>query len=191
MAIKSKLVLTGFMASGKSAVGRALAARLGRRFIDSDHEIVVRAGKPIAQIFAEDGEPAFRRLESEVIADLAAAPEPAVIATGGGALVDDRNHAALSRVGTVVCLMARPEVIAKRVSASNIARPKLTESDLPLEQRIVQLMEERKAAYARANFLIDTSDLTVAAAAEMVLRVLENQNSDHQDAAGKDSEGQD
>lgn len=172
-AIKSKLVLTGFMASGKSAVGRALAARLGRRFIDSDHEIVMRAGKPIAQIFAEDGEAAFRRLEREVIVSLAETPELAVIATGGGALVDDANYIALSRVATVVCLTARPEVIAKRVSASNVPRPKLAEGDLPLEERIIKLMGELKAAYARAAIMVDTSDLSVAAAAESVLRVLE------------------
>jgi len=172
-AIKPKVVLTGFMASGKSAVGRALAARLGRRFVDSDHEIVARAGKPVAQIFAEDGEAAFRRLEREVIASLAAAPEPAVIATGGGALVDDANYAALSCVGTVVCLVARPEVIARRVSASSVARPKLTEGNLPLEERITQLMHERQAAYARAAITVDTSDLTVSAAADRVLRALE------------------
>jgi len=171
--IKSKVVLTGFMASGKSAVGRALAARLGRRFIDSDHEIVARAGKPITQIFAEDGEAAFRRLEREVIANLAAAPEPAVIATGGGALVDDVNYQTLSRAGTVVCLVARPEVIARRVLASNVTRPKLAEGNLPLEERIVKLMEERKAAYARAAITIDTSDMAVSAVTDQVLRALE------------------
>jgi shikimate kinase len=172
-AVKSKVVLTGFMATGKSAVGRALAARLGRRFVDTDHEIVVRAGKPVAQIFADDGEAAFRRLEREVIARLADAPEPAIIATGGGALVDDDNYAALSRTGTIVCLAARPEIIARRVAASNISRPKLAEGGLPLEQRIVELMESRKSAYARAAIVIDTSDLTIEAAAERVLRALE------------------
>jgi shikimate kinase / 3-dehydroquinate synthase len=173
-AIKAKVVLTGFMASGKSAVGRALAARLGRPFIDSDHEIAARAGKSIAQIFAEDGEAAFRRLEREVIASLAAAPGSAVIATGGGALVDEANYAALAGVGTVVCLVARPEVIARRVSASKVARPKLAEGNLPLEERIVQLMDQRKAAYARAAITIDTSDLSVSAAADQVLRALES-----------------
>jgi shikimate kinase len=172
-----KLILTGFMASGKSAVGRALAARLSRRFVDSDHEIVARAGKPIARIFAEDGEAAFRRLEREVIANLARAPEPAVIATGGGALVDDANYEALSRVGTIVALAARPEVIARRVSASNVARPKLAEGNLPLERKIVELMEARKSAYARAAVVVDTSDLTVEAAAEAVLRALEGRGS--------------
>jgi shikimate kinase len=172
-AIKPKLVLTGFMASGKSAVGRALAARLGRRFIDSDHEIIVRAGKPIARIFAEDGEAAFRALEREVIAALAAAPEPAVIATGGGALVDNANYEALSRAATIICLAARPEVLARRVSASNVARPKLMEGNLPLEERIAQLMEQRREAYARADITVDTSDLSVSAAAARVLRIME------------------
>lgn len=174
MNVAHKVILTGFMATGKSAVGRAVAARLGRRFIDTDHEIVTRAGKPIARIFAEDGEPAFRRLEREVIAALAQAPQPAVIATGGGALVDDANFATLSRAGTIVCLVARPEVIARRVSLSNIARPKLAEGNLPLERKIVELMEARQSAYARAPIAIDTSDLTIDAAAERVLRALEN-----------------
>jgi shikimate kinase len=172
-AVKSKVVLTGFMATGKSAVGRALAARLGRRFVDTDHEIVARAGKPIARIFAEDGEPEFRRLEREVIARLAQAPEPAVIATGGGALVDDANYAALSRAGTIVCLAARPEVIARRVAGSNVPRPKLAEGGLPLEQRIVELMQSRQSAYARAAIVIDTSDLTIDDAAERVIDALE------------------
>jgi len=77
----------GFESGTGSSVGRSVAARLGHRFIDTDHEIVARAGKPIARIFAEDGEAAFRHLEREVIAALTQAPQPAVIATGGGALV--------------------------------------------------------------------------------------------------------
>jgi shikimate kinase len=175
LSVVPKVILTGFMATGKSSVGRSVAARLGHRFIDTDHEIVARAGKPIARIFAEDGEAAFRQLEREVIAALMQAPQPAVIATGGGALVDDANFAALSQAGVIVCLVARPEVIARRVSVSNIARPKLAEGNLPLEQRIVELMEARQSAYARAAITIDTSDLTIDVVAERVLRALENQ----------------
>jgi shikimate kinase len=171
--VTAKVILTGFMATGKSAVGRALAARLGCRFVDSDHEIVVRAGKPIARIFAEDGEAAFRRLERDAIASLAQAPGAAVIATGGGALMDDANYAALSAAGTIVCLVARPEVIARRVSGSNVVRPKLAEGNLPLKHKIVELMEARKGAYARAAITVDTSDQTIEAVAERVLRALE------------------
>lgn len=175
-----KLILTGFMASGKSAVGRAVAARLGWRLLDSDAELIARAGKPIPAIFAEHGEAHFRALEREVIAALAGdparcpqcgKPRPAVISTGGGALVDERNHAALKRAGVIVCLTARPEVIAARVRRSRERRPKLLEGGKPLKERIAELMEERRAAYARADFTVDTSDLTVAEAAERVLQI--------------------
>ena len=179
-AMAPKLILTGFMAAGKSAVGRAAAARLGCRLVDSDDELVARAGKPIAAIFAEHGEAWFRALEHEVIAALADEPapcprcgqaQPMVISTGGGALVDECNYAALKRTGVIVCLSARPEVIAARVRRSRHARPKLLEGGKPLEERIAELMEERRAAYARADFTVDTSDLSVAESAERVLEI--------------------
>jgi shikimate kinase len=175
-----KLILTGFMAAGKSAVGRMVAARLGLHMMDSDVELVARAGKPIAEIFAHDGEAHFRALEREVIADLAANPNrcpgcggarPMVIATGGGALIDERNYAALKRAGVIICLAARPDVIAARVRRSRETRPKLLEGGGPLETRITELMEQRRAAYARADFTVDTSELTVAGAAERVLEI--------------------
>jgi len=164
-----KLVLTGFMATGKSAVGAIVARRLNWPLIDSDTEIESRAGKSIVTIFAEDGEPRFRALEREIIAELAARHEPAVIATGGGALIDDTNFAALSRTGVIICLAAHPEVIAARVAGSGRTRPKLLEGDLPLEDRITELLAARSAAYARAAATIDTSELTRDQAAEQVL----------------------
>jgi shikimate kinase len=175
-----KLILTGFMASGKSAVGRAVAARLGWRLLDSDAELAARAGKPIPAIFADDGEAHFRALEREVIAALAGdpalcpqcgEPRPAVISTGGGALVDERNYLALKGAGVIVCLSARPEIIAARVRRSPHKRPKLLEGGKPLEERIAELMDERRAAYARADFTVDTSDLSVAESAERVLEI--------------------
>jgi shikimate kinase len=168
------------MASGKSAVGRAVAARLGWRLIDSDAELAARAGKPIPAIFADDGEAHFRALEREVIAALAGdpalcpqcgEPRPAVISTGGGALVDERNYLALKGAGVIVCLSARPEIIAARVRRSPHKRPKLLEGGKPLEERIAELMDERRAAYARADFTVDTSDLSVAESAERVLEI--------------------
>jgi shikimate kinase len=127
-----KLILTGFMATGKSVVGPLLARRLGWRFIDTDAMIVAREGRPIAAIFSDDGEPRFRALERQVVADLARerrrCPQcrgalPAVIATGGGVMVDEANCAALRRTGVVICLSARPEVIAARVARSRARRP--------------------------------------------------------------------
>lgn len=173
-----KLILTGFMATGKSAVGGVLAARLGWRLVDIDRTIAERAGKPIDAIFRESGEAHFRALERQVIAEVAAEPSrcaqcgqprPAVIATGGGALVDEANYAALARIGVIVCLRARPAIIAARVRLSREQRPKLLESDRPLEARIGELMAERRRAYERAAFTVDTSDLTIEQAAERVL----------------------
>ncbi|HYA34490.1 MAG TPA: shikimate kinase [Candidatus Binataceae bacterium] len=172
-----KLILTGFMATGKSSIAPIVARRLGWPLIDSDDLIVARAGKPIAAIFADDGEPRFRALEREVIADLArpyprcpmcGCPRPAVIATGGGALVDEHNFNALREAGVIVCLSARPEVIARRVERSRARRPKLLEGGKPLRERIVELIDERREAYERAEVTVDTSDFNVSEAANEV-----------------------
>ena len=173
-----KLILTGFMATGKSAAGPIVARRLGWEFADVDTLIVARAGKPIAQIFADHGEAHFRQLERAVIEFLASdrrlcpnchGPHPEVISTGGGALVDQSNCAALKRVGVVLCLTARPEVIAARVERSRTKRPKLTEGGKPTLERVKELMRERAAAYARADAQIDTSELTIEQLADHVI----------------------
>src|SRR4249920_2152552 len=97
------IVLTGFMGTGKSEVGRRLAKRLGRAFVDTDQLVEARAGKTIAAIFAEDGEAAFRVLERDAV-DTAAARGEAVIAVGGGAVLDAANVARLRAAGVLVCL---------------------------------------------------------------------------------------
>ncbi len=173
-----KLILTGFMATGKSSAGPLVARRLGWEFVDVDSVIVAQAGKPIAQIFADHGEAHFRRLEREVVAHLTGdrrrcpnchGPYPEVISTGGGVLVDESNCAALKRVGVIVCLTARPEVVAARVERSKTRRPKLIEGGKSTLARIKELMDERADAYARADIQIDSSDLTVDQLADQVI----------------------
>ena len=174
----SKLIITGFMATGKTVVGHIIAGRLGWRFIDSDAAIVARAGQPIPAIFAEHGESHFRELERDTIAAIASderrCPQcgtllPAVISTGGGVLVDEQNCSMLKRAGIVICLTARPEIVAARVGRSAARRPKLVEGNQPLEQRIRELMRERASAYARADITIDTSDIHADEVAERVM----------------------
>src|SRR5258708_15535159 len=99
------IVLTGFMCTGKSEVGRRLAARLGRVFVDTDQLVEREAGKSVAAIFADDGEPAFRARERDAVAT-AAARRDAVIAVGGGAVLDATNVARLRRAGVGRCLRA-------------------------------------------------------------------------------------
>ena len=177
-AMAPRLILTGFMATGKSAVAAIVARRLGWPLIDTDQRLVARAGKPVAAIFSEDGEPRFRRLEREVIEEIAhdprrcalcGRPRPAVVATGGGALVDEANYRALNASGVIICLSARPEVIARRVKKSRTERPKLLEGGKSLPDRIAELLAQRREAYARAEVTVDTSDITVEEAAERVL----------------------
>jgi shikimate kinase len=178
--MSAKLILTGIMGAGKSRVGRIAAQRLGWKFIDSDHEIVARAGKPIPRIFAEDGEPCFRRLEREIINELASAPGPAALATGGGVLIDEANYRVLSAAGFIACLTARPEVLAARLAKSADQRPKLQEAGKPLIERIIELLAERAQAYSRADAQIDASDMTPEQAAEAVLAAFERWRAERQ-----------
>jgi shikimate kinase len=172
-----RLILTGFMGTGKSSIAPIVARRLGWKLIDSDEALIARAGKSIADIFDSIGEAQFRTLEREVIADLSRGvphcagcgrPRPSVIATGGGVLADEANYRALDRAGVIICLTARPEVIARRVERSRTRRPKLLEGGKPLIERIVELLAQREEAYARSEAAVDTSDLTVEQAAEEV-----------------------
>src|SRR5690349_12571702 len=104
------IVITGFMGTGKTTVGRCVADNLKRRFVDTDDKIVESAGKPIPQIFADDGEAAFRHIERR-ICRFYAGQRWLVIATGGGMLVDESNLSVMIASGFVVCLNATPDAI--------------------------------------------------------------------------------
>lgn len=158
------VVLTGFMASGKTAVGRRLARRLGYGFIDTDHLIEVGAGRAIPEIFAADGEAAFRQMERDTIAALAPS-RPAVIATGGGTFIDAENRAALQRLGPVVCLVTSPDVILERVGRSD-KRP-LARGPGAAE-RLRKLYDQRLPFYRLADVVVETDGLTVDQAAARV-----------------------
>ena len=154
------IILVGFMASGKTSVGRALAERTGWTLVDADHVIVARAGKPIHRIFSEDGEPAFRELERQVIADLCAG-ERQVIASGGGAFISEQNREVMLSGGRVFFLSASPATILRRVQeedAGGPIRPLLAVEDP--EARIAELLSQRAPAYAQAHHTVETDALT-------------------------------
>jgi len=150
------VVITGFMGTGKTSVGRALAARLGRGFVDTDALVEERSGRTVSEIFAADGEAAFRAAEKDAL-DRALAVEGAVVATGGGALIDRDNLARVrAAAAPLICLTARAELIVARAAQQGAVRPLLQGSD-PL-RRVRQLLAERAPAYAQADLSIDTSD---------------------------------
>ena len=163
------IVLTGFMGTGKTAVGHRVAHQVGRPFVDMDAMIEQRTGKPISAVFAEQGEPAFRLMEAELCRELAAL-RGLVIATGGGALVPVTNRQALAGSSLLICLTASPELILERlVDAGD--RPLLAVPDRL--ERIRDLLGQRAEAYAAIPHQIDTTGLTVEQVTKEVIRMAE------------------
>jgi shikimate kinase len=167
------VVLTGFMGTGKSTVGRALAMRLGWRFVDTDDLICEEAGNDIPGIFGREGEARFREREREAIASLAGGVS-LVVATGGGALSDPGNVEALRSLGPLVQLRARPETILRRVGNGG-DRPLLAAARgrRARLERIRALLAERETTYASSDLAVDTDRTDPAEAALEVLREIE------------------
>lgn len=151
------LVLTGFMGTGKTAVGRALAAALDAEFVDTDEVIEQRHG-PIPRIFVDQGEAAFRALEAALAEELAAG-SGRVISTGGGMLLADSVAQRLGSTGRIFCLVASPETILARVQADRLGERPLLDVDDPA-RRIAQLLGERATRYG-AFEQIDTEGRAV------------------------------
>lgn len=160
------LVLIGFMGTGKSAVGRALAARLGRPFVDVDEVIEQEAGRPIRKMFAEQGEPAFRAAERAMIQRVTQR-DGQVIAAGGGAVMDEANWSALTRRGWLVWLTAEPDIILQRIG-DTASRPLLHGADP--KGRMAELLALRQATYAKADAVVDTSRRTVEQVVNEIIR---------------------
>ena len=160
------IVLTGFMGTGKTAVGRHLAVELHVPFVDVDTAIVKKAGKSIKDLFAEEGESAFRRLESDVIVELSG-QDKTVMATGGGALMDAKNRDNLQRNGILVCLTARMGTLLERLK-EDLTRPLLGGENL--ENKIDRMMKERQSVYDLCPVQVDTDGKTIAQVADEIIR---------------------
>ncbi len=164
---QQNVILTGFMGTGKSTIGRKLAQRLGLQFVDTDALIVQQNGRSIAQIFAEDGEETFRQLERDIAQELSQ-QSGLLIATGGRLLLDEVNVQALRRSGRIFCLTAAPETIYDRVK-HDTERPLLNVPDP--QAKIEQLLQERAAGYGRFT-QINTDGQTIEAIIEEIIQCL-------------------
>lgn len=173
--MKSNIALIGFMGTGKTAAGRLLAEKLGRGFIELDALIEQIAGKTIPEIFAKDGETAFRELEIEATRDVAG-KENTVVACGGGVVLNQINIDRLRKHSVIVYLTASPEAILKRTLSDTNERPLLVAEDKTGEVR--KLLEFRQPFYERAaDITVDTSGLEVAGVVEQIITGLkENEN---------------
>ncbi|MBN2243279.1 MAG: shikimate kinase [Acidobacteria bacterium] len=163
------IYLCGFMATGKSSVGKRLASLLDYDFIDMDAVIEEEEGMAIPQIFSGRGEPAFRLVESSLVRRLAA-ESGKVVATGGGAVANPGNLELMKGSGTVITLTADPGIILARVGSGR-DRPMLRGGDKA--GRIAALMRERAHAYAQADITVDTSSMGIDETARHIRALLE------------------
>jgi shikimate kinase len=143
------LVLIGLMGAGKTTVGRRCAEELGRPFVDTDDLVVATAGASVPEIFAAEGETAFRARERAALANVVASPEPLVIACGGGAMVDAENRRAVRDAGFVVWLACAPAELAARVESDGTeSRPLLAGG--PTAATLTRLQGLRAGTYEQA-----------------------------------------
>ena len=147
------IILIGFMGTGKSTVARLLAAKLKRRYVDTDKEIEELTGKTVARLINEQGIVRFRSEETLMLKKLSSR-QGLVIATGGGAPLSPENRRLLRETGILISLSASPEVIYERVKRKKKDRPLLAKGDL--KEQITKLMEERREIYQIADFTVDT-----------------------------------
>jgi len=164
----SHIVLVGMMGAGKSSVGRALARRLDRELLDSDEMIEKREGRTVREIWSDDGEPAFRELEAEVLADVIAASTPSIVAAAGGVVLSEANRAVLKSDGAhVVWLLADVELLLDRVR-NGMHRPLLDEDP---EGTLRAMYEERADLYQDvADAIVSVDHRSINDVAGAVLR---------------------
>ena len=161
--------LIGYRGTGKSAVARELAGRLGYDWVDADDEVERRAGMSIAAMFAEDGEPAFRDLEARVVTQLCGRRR-AVVALGGGAVLREENRQAIRAAGPVVWLTATVDTVIERMAADETTagrRPSLTKAGG--RQEVETVLAQRTPLYrVCATLVVDTEGKTAAEVAEEI-----------------------
>jgi len=162
------IVLVGFMGTGKTAVAKKLARKLGAKFVSTDDIIEAREKRPITDIFAKDGEPYFRKVEKDVVREVSTMKN-VVIAAGGGVVLDSENMRNLKATGVVVCLDATPEEILKRTEM--VSHRPLLNVPSPIE-KIKELLEKRKPFYAKADHAVDTTGKKIDEVLKEIIDIL-------------------
>lgn len=161
-----RILLVGMMGAGKTTVGRLLAARLGWRYLDSDEQIEATTGRTVREIFEDEGEPAFRKLETEALRTALADQERCVVAVAGGAVLAQENQELLRDAGFVVWLRAEPSVLTRRAVTGD-HRPLLADDPSGVIRR---LLAQREPIYAAlADVVVDVDEVGPDAAVEAIV----------------------
>lgn len=163
------VVLVGMMGAGKTTIGRRLARRLERPFVDSDEQVEARTGRTVREIFESDGEAAFRKLETEALCEALASDTPSVVAAAGGTVLAEVNRDAMREAGTVVWLRADPAVLAERVR-NGVHRPLLADDPANVLRK---LDADRRDLYeAVAHHVVDTAKRKPEDVVDAIFRVV-------------------
>ena len=172
MSLTKTVALVGMMGAGKTSIGKRLATRLEVPFADADHEIEAAAGMTVAEIFEKYGEPEFRRLERSVIARLLG-EGPRILATGGGAYMDEATRAAMKTSAFTIWLKAPVEILLGRVrkrQGADQTRPLLANDDM--RGTLERLLAAREPAYATADMVLESADEPHAALLDKIVAAL-------------------
>ena len=176
------IILIGFRGTGKTTIGKMLAQRLGKEFVDADEYLEQKEGKTVKDIFAEGGEKLFREIETQIIAELCLL-DNRVVATGGGAILREENVKTLKKSGIIILLEADVDTIYKRIhkgAMTDQRRPSLTNRGA--YEEIEYLLEYRRPLYDRtADFVISTTSMSEIAAANKIITFLRNNVMDLKD----------
>jgi len=170
MDLKKPVTLIGLMGAGKTTVGLYLASKLNVDFVDSDREIEAQAGIDVAEIFSRDGEAFFRKVEAKTIDEILARPKPLVLATGGGAYLNESTRDIIKAKSISIWLRAGIETLLERVE-HNAMRPLLNNVDK--REMLEKLMQERYPIYQSADIIVDTDSNSRTIVAGKILKELE------------------
>jgi len=166
------IYLVGFMATGKTCVGKELTKRLNREFFDMDDLIEQRENMAIVDIFKQKGEPYFRKIEKEIVKEISSKKD-LVVGCGGGAIVDEDNLAILKKSGLVICLKADVDIILERTKATT-QRPLLNVQDP--KGRVNDLLKKREPFYNRADYSVDTTNLEIGEVVDKIITIIKGEN---------------
>ncbi len=161
------IILVGFMGTGKTTVAKAFAKTTGMPYVSSDELIKKREGCSICDIFKNQGEAYFRKIEKQVVKEISAGAGQ-VVDAGGGVILDEENIKNLKKNGTIICLWADADVIYERIK-SDIHRPLLNVPDP--KKKIKELLEYRKPFYEKADFHINTANLKIQGIVEKIKEI--------------------
>jgi len=162
------IYLVGFMGTGKTAIGRELAKKLNKDFFDLDEIIEEREKRKITEIFSQDGETYFRKIERETLLEFSQ-EKGKIIGCGGGVVLDSQNIQKMKETGIIICFTASPEIILERTKRYR-HRPLLNVED-PLK-KIKELLDFRRPYYKRGDYTIDTSNLNISEVVDKILELI-------------------